>query len=233
MKEAFLIIINLFFLLTIYRPHFLKLHLSLLEEKISCDQIALLLWPTSLVFSDYKLFLLWFKSISSSVFPKSLFPGCRLSQTSHWHPLQTETLSNAAYGLPNVKFISWSKYLCVFIWDEIWCCFEYRESKQSSSHTAENICIKVEENCSFKSFSKFNGDQLKVTAVPRNSSIFLEHYSGHNWYGCSDICWLQLVFHFGSENWEEQLKKLFYLPSLQATDTASLFFASLARTSGT
>ena len=33
------------------------------------------------------------------MFPKSLFPGCSLSQTSHWHPLQTETLSNAAYGL--------------------------------------------------------------------------------------------------------------------------------------
>ena len=122
--------------LKIYRPHFSKLHLPLLEEKVSCNQIALLLWPTSLVFSDYKLFLLWFKSISSSVFPKSLFPGCRLSQTAHCHPLQTETLSNAAYGLPNVKFISWSKYLCVFIWDEIWCCFEYCESKQSSSHTA-------------------------------------------------------------------------------------------------
>ena len=41
-----------------------------------------------------------------------------------------------------------------------------RANRARRIHTAENICMKVEENCSFKSFLKFNGDQLKVTAAP-------------------------------------------------------------------
>ena len=60
-------------LLKIYRPHFSKLHLPLLEEKICCDQTALLFWPNSLsspitnyFFSDLKVFLLqWSQSLFS------------------------------------------------------------------------------------------------------------------------------------------------------------------------
>ena len=115
--------------LKIYRPHFSRLHLSCLEEKIFCDQIALLLWPTSLsspitnyFFSDSKVFLL---QCSQSLFSQAvaylkLLTGILCKQKHCQMQLMDFLMSSLFHGVNTVVYIHmrWNMMLFWISWEQ-------------------------------------------------------------------------------------------------------------------